>query len=189
MHGGAQDFCFTRFAALQPVASSQTRDGICASCINRRILQSLDHQESWGFFLFLTQESHPEPAPWSRGRLTCCSEGPQTHHGAVAGSLAVQKDLRPIMISDCAGLGCWSSASVRHLLTCLPTSCLGFLSLLDEISLGFPPPLLPLQFCMCHLLKPFLSRSVSSPGSETPEGGPGVPRPDVGWHSVRCRPS
>ena len=66
----------------------------------------------------------------------------------MAGSLAVQKDLRPITISDCAGLGCWSSASVRHLLTCLATSCLGFLSLLDETSLGFPPPLLPLQFCM-----------------------------------------
>lgn len=69
---------------------------------------------------------------------------------------------------------------MRHLLTCLATSCLGFLSLLDEASLGFPPPLLPLQFCMYHLLKPFLSRSVSSPGSEAPEGGPGVPRPRCG---------
>lgn len=103
----------------------------------------------------------------------------------MAGSLAVQKDLRPITISDCAGLGYWSSASVRHLLTCLATSCLGFLSLLDEASLGFPPPLLPLQFCMCHLLKPFLSRSVSSPGSETPRGWAWCPQAQV-WAGALC---
>lgn len=76
----AQDSRCTRFTAPRPVGPSQTRDGICASCVGRRILQSLDHQESRGFSLFLPQESHPEPAPRSHSRLTYCLEGPQTHH-------------------------------------------------------------------------------------------------------------
>ena len=171
----AQDLGCTRFAAPWPVGSSQTRDGICASCIGRWILQSPDHRESQGFSLFLPQESHPEPAPWSHGRLTYCLEGPQTHHD--------------LQLMAKASLGCWPSASLRHLLMCLAPSHLGFLFLLDETPWVF---LLPSSRCSfaCITFSSLFSAGLSPPwAARAPRTGLVSPGTGVGWRSVWCRPS